>query len=469
MTGGFVLYLYDELRRDFPSVEPMDFYRAIFPLGELEEQGVYEDGKYCGIALEITKHKKKNGAPLVKRYSVTDGLDEIDGLLWVNDSFCLMAPISYAGKTRHSSNARYMYALCVEIDNLKENGKVQEGYKNLMHQIDKELLPRPTYIVASGTGLHLYYLWDFPLPLFPNVVKELQKYKRRLTTELWNRYITTSYRKEDVQQESIFQAFRMPGTITKSGGRVEVFETGERVSIEYMNQFVPERFRMEEKLDYKSKISLKKAQELYPEWYEKRIVQGKAKGHWTCNKGLYNWWKERIESEIKVGHRYYALMLLCIYGIKCDIDEEELRDDCYKLMEVFEELTPAGSDNQFTEKDVEDAFQAFYDKGYVTYPINSISKLSGLEIEKNKRNGRKRAEHVKLMNFVREEINGNKDWRNKDGRPDKRREVALFRRENPNGSKADCIRATGLDKKTVYKWWDEVAPAPIDYSEIYDL
>jgi len=23
----------------------------------------------------------------------------------------------------------------------------------------------------------------------------------------------------------------------------------------------------------------------------------------------------------------------------------------------------------------------------------------------------------------------------------------------PEGKKADCIRDTGLDKKTVYKWW----------------
>lgn len=463
------MYLYDELRRDFPAVDPMDFYRDIFPLGELAEQGVYEEGKYCGIALEITKEKRKKGGPVVRRYSVTDGLDEIDGLLWVNDSFCLMAPISYAGKTRHSVNARYMYALCVELDNLKENGKEQVGYHNLMHQIEVEMLPRPTYIVASGSGLHLYYLWEFPLPLFPNVVKELQKYKRRLTTEIWNRYITNSWRKEDVQQESIFQAFRMPGTITKKGGRVEVFETGERVSIAYMNQFVPESCQMTEYLGYRSTVSLKKAKELYPDWYERRIVQGQKKGTWTCKRAVYDWWKKRIKSEIKVGHRYYALMLLCIYAIKCDIDEEELCDDCYELMEIFDQLTPAGSENSFTEEDVEDALQSFYDKGLVTYPINSIANRSGLTIEKNKRNGRKQEVHLKIMSATRDVLYPDGTWRNKDGRPDKRTEIALFRRENPNGSKAECIRATGLSKPTVYKWWDDCEPQSIDYKEIFDL
>ena len=43
--------------------------------------------------------------------------------------------------------------------------------------------------------------------------------------------------------------------------------------------------------------------------------------------------------------------------------------------------------------------------------------------------------------------------RNKDGRPDKQKIVEEWRKSHPDGKKADCIRDTGLDKKTVYKWW----------------
>ena len=445
--------LADELRKQYESLNPMDFYRDIFPLGELAEQGEYQKGKYCAIALEICKEKKEDGSPLVRRYSVTDGLDEIDALMWKNDNFCLMAPISYAGKTRKSINARYMYALCVEIDNLKVENKRQEGFINLMHQIDKGFLPRPTYIVASGNGLHLYYLWDSPLPLFSNVVKELQKYKRRLTIELWNRYITTSYKEQDIQQESIFQAFRMPGTITKNGDRVEVFSVGDRVSIDYMNGFVSPEFRMDSNIDYHSNLSLSKAKELYPEWYEKRVINKEPKGSWTCNRAVYDWWLNRIEYEIRVGHRYYALMLLCIYAIKCDISEDELRKDCYRLLDVFDSLTPDGSSNSFTEKDVEDALQSFYDKGLVTYPRNSVSKLSGLYIEPNKRNGRKQENHLQLARAMKkakselgEDVLG--------GRPQLIDTVFQWRLANPSGTKAQCIRETKLSKPTVYKWWN---------------
>ena len=63
------------------------------------------------------------------------------------------------------------------------------------------------------------------------------------------------------------------------------------------------------------------------------------------------------------------------------------------------------------------------------------------------------------MNFVRDELNGNKDWREGNGRPQgssKEKEVVrAWREQNPQGKKADCIRETKLSKPTVYKWWEK--------------
>ena len=36
-------------------------------------------------------------------------------------------------------------------------------------------VPRPTYIVSSGTGIHLYYVFKEAIPMFPNIVKEIDK------------------------------------------------------------------------------------------------------------------------------------------------------------------------------------------------------------------------------------------------------------------------------------------------------
>ena len=40
------------------------------------------------------------------------------------------------------------------------------------------------------------------------------------------------------------------------------------------------------------------------------------------------------------------------------------------------------------------------------------------------------------------------------GRPTKEAAVKEWRRLNPKGTKADCIRETQISKKTVYKYWE---------------
>jgi hypothetical protein len=360
-----------------------------------------------------------------------------------------------------------MYGLVLELDNLLV-GKdgTQKGLKNLIGQWSEQThwIPRPTYTVASGNGLHLYYLFEQGIPLFPNVVKELQAYKRELTRMIWNRHTTVDYKEENIQFESIFQAFRMVGTITKKGDRVHAFRTGERVSIEYMNSFIlPETKKKHPETQitmiYKSKLTLAEARKKYPDWYERRIERKEPKGHWICKRDLYDWWKRKIEVEAVVGHRYYCLMMLSIYAIKCDISREELEADCLELAEVFESRTKS-EDNHFTHKDVLDALQSFEDKGLITYPVNSISNRSGIPIEKNKRNGLKQDQHLYLARRRKEDMKAlGLPMKAPEGRPkgssQQKKLVEAWQEIHPDGKKADCIRDTGLSKPTVYRWWKE--------------
>lgn len=433
--------LADKLRSKFEPVEPMVFYREIFPEGELDDWGANTRGKYTGIAIELLDQT-------IHRYTVTDELDTIDELLH-SKGFCILAPISYAGKKRKSENARFMYALVVELDNLI----VENGLERLINQWSERVgwIPRPTYTVASGNGLHLYYLFEKPVPLFHNVVKELQRFKRELTEKIWNRHVTTDTG-DKIQHESIFQPFRMVGTLTKQGDITEAFRTGDPVSIEYMNHFVSPENQITQ--IYKSRCTLKEAESKYPVWFDKRIVQRQPKGRWVCKRDLYDWWKRRIEAEAVVGHRYYCMMILAIYAVKCNISQEELEKDCFELMEIFERKTD-DPDNHFTEKDVISALQSFEDKGVVTYPLNSIINRSGLQIERNKRNGRKQAQHLQIARAMRavkgqigEPVSGG-------GRPSKQDIVKEWQQQNPEGRKIDCIRQTGLSKPTVLKWWNE--------------
>ncbi|CRI74201.1 Uncharacterised protein [Chlamydia trachomatis] len=147
--------------------------------------------------------------------------------------------------------------------------------------------------------------------------------------------------------------------------------------------------------------------------------------------------------------------MLSIYAIKCgrNVSEEELIKDAYSFLDKFDAMSIEET-NRFTEKDVMDALQAYYDKDLVTYPIGSIAYNSGIPIKQNKRNGRKRAEHIRLMNFVRDELNQNKTWNKEgNGRKPKKDIVQQWRLENPDGRKIDCERETGLSRHTVLKWW----------------
>ena len=154
-----------------------------------------------------------------------------------------------------------------------------------------------------------------------------------------------------------------------------------------------------------------------------------------------------------VGKRYYCIMCLAIYAKKCGIDFERLQKDAYELQERFDELTE-DEDNHFTKKDVRDALEAYKDE-FCTLPINSIVHFSGIPIEKNKRNGRTQAEHVKLMNFVRDEINGNKDWRNKDGRPSYREAVFKFLDLNPKATAVEFCELTNMSRAVFFKYKKE--------------
>ena len=445
--------LTEYLRGLFQELEPIEFYRFIFRDGELQQKEIYEKGKYNGIVVEVTKEKRFNGEEKILRHTITDDLDKIKEIT-ERDNFCLMSPISYIGKARKSENARCLYALAIDLDGIiiKEDGD-PAGLKTLFHQIENlKRIPMPTVVVSSGTGIHLYYIFEEPIMLFKNVIKQLQKYKKELTRIVWQGYITNL--EDNVQYESLFQGFRMVGTITKKGERARAFLTGKKINMDYLNSFVRDEFKVIE-FSYKSKLSLAKAKEKFPEWYEKRIVKKEPKGTWTTNRAVYDWWKRRIIEEVKTGHRYYCLMMLAVYARKAGIEHEELENDAFKLMELFDML-PASADNPFNEKDVIDALQAYEDR-YITYPINSISYLTDIHIEKNKRNYRKQKDHIVLMNTMKglkkqlgEEI--------KEGRPKgsytKEETVKRYREANPNARKSDCIKETGISKMTVYKWWN---------------
>lgn len=443
----------DYMSQNYTEIPPKAFYRAIFPKGELERRGKYEPGKYNAVAVELLPKGQKGNA---RRYLITDDLEYIDKLL-EKDNFIIISPVSYAGRTRESKYARYIYAIAIDLDGTE----TRQQLNDLFYQMQNDILPTPTYTVASGTGLHLYYQLESPVPCFENITKQLHTLKQELTKRIWNRYTTSLYNKPQLQ--SLFQGFRLVGGVTKTGSRTKAFITGKPVSIEYLNNFVEKKYQVKE-FTYKSELPLTKAKEKYPEWYEERVIKKQPKGTWTCKHDLYSWWLERLKAGATVGHRYYCIMCLAIYAKKSGVSKEELEQDAFNLVDDMDKLT-TDEDNHFTRADILAALE-MYNDNYFTFPIHSISELTAIPIERNKRNYQKQVWHLEEARAIRDirmKRQGRK-WTDGNGRKPKNGIVEQWRYEHPTGSKADCIRDTGLSRPTVKKYWNSAEK----YSKLFE-
>ena len=435
----------------FPEVAAPDFYRELFPSGSLEKEGEEIEGKYRGIALRI-----KDGKP--HRYFISDGLEILDKTNQATpEDFWLASPVSYAGRTQRQNMARFLYAVAIDLDKVRiEDQQHPRGLEAMWNQIGGQHQPRPTFIVSSGSGLHMYYLLERPVAMYKPVIRQLQRFRHDLIDKVWSSFVTEDW--ERPQYESVTQCFRMVGTYSKDGRRVRAWRTGERVSIDYLNRWVKPENRLTD-VTYQSRLTLDEAKKKYPDWYQKRIVEGRPRGSWTVKPALYEWWRDQKLDEAKIGHRYYYLMCLAIYAMKCGIDEEQLHADAWRLVPILKEQDSAK--NPLLESDVAKALQ-MYDADYQTFPRDVIAFRTGIRIDPNKRNYQKQADHLeeaRALRDIRQRRAGTRwtDGNSRKGIPNKRhpkREAVLkWRAANPEGTPKDCISALGISKNTVYKWW----------------
>ena len=58
----------------------------------------------------------------------------------------------------------------------------EEQLSWILERLDNPHFPRATYIVNSGFGLHLYYLFQKPIPLYKSIHKRLNALKHEITS-----------------------------------------------------------------------------------------------------------------------------------------------------------------------------------------------------------------------------------------------------------------------------------------------
>lgn len=440
------------LENQFEEISGEEFYEEIFPDNERSGEQNEDYSKPNAIFLWRDESRQRRRIMLQDTWA-EDYLEYVDG-----NPRALCSGLVYRGRANKLANAQKMNAMIFDLD-----GVGDDELRNLLYRSGKpadliRTMPMPTYLVASGTGLHVYYVLEEPMDLFPATKRQLKDLKDDLTYRLWDYGGTTKL--EDVQYQSIAQTFRMVGSINeKYGNRIRAFRTGAPVSLETLNEYA---MKPESRVDptckrIKGMTPIVEAKKKWPDWYQKNVVEGKeyserwdiaGKVHGSDPYALYHWWI-RQTGQIKGGHRYFFMFCLVAYARKCNVPYSKLKDD---MKEVFERLKTVDHIAPLTEEDMKAALNS-WKKDLFNLRLDDIEKLTALRLPRNKRNGRKQAIHLERARAVQLIDYPGGSWRNKDGRPKKQQIVEEWQALHPAGRKADCIKETGLSKPTVYKWW----------------
>lgn len=446
----------------YPEAEPMDFYRDLFPAGSLASDKETR-GAYAGILVRCLY--LPDGTEKAERHFVFDELLNIRNTVTIDAAMGnvtdLLSPVSYAGRRPRLDRAHELFALVFDLDGLTVEGGAPVGLEDLMFQMEdleerSALVPTPTYIVSSGTGLHLYYMLDEPIRMWPNVCEALSAYRNALTRRLWNRYVTDL--SDEPQLEGVVQAFRMVGSRSKSGDQIiRAFKTGGRVSMAYMNGFVPEGERVDSSLWHASH-TLEEARALWPEWDPewRRKAATAPTCPWRVKRDLYDWWRRRVESgEPFEGNRYWCLFVAACYASKCpDVTYEELEAWAHSVRPVLDRLTKRAG-NEFTDEDVEAAIAVYGNPISVKLRRDKVREKTQLPMPVNKRNGRKQALHLRMarsnLEILSEDAGHALQGRPK-GSGTKASLVRDYARAHPGESHSAIARALGVSRPTVIKW-----------------
>ena len=427
---------------DGKKSSPDELYTALFHLGEhyIQRTGEYraEGSKdFKGNPMiYVNDDEKYKGS--MKRYILLEDtlLQQLEEARKQPSN--LINAISYYGRKKDKEHADRCFGLIFDIDKINE-----KTLNTFLYGCFNSVYPCPNYLVfsKSGAGMHLYYIFDEPVRLYPKIKVQLKSLKYDLIRRLWNQHTSLE---ENIQYQSYDQSFMVAGTKET----MKIYRLNDKLwNVSELSEWVESKFDSSE-LWEENAHTLEEAKKLYPQWYEKVIVNGdKTKGHWVCKRDVYDWWLDKMTKGATFGHRYWCVMMLVIYAVKCGVPYEEVREKAYELIPFMNAINP---EEPFTESDVKSALEC-YDVQFATFPIDDISRLSNIEIQKNKRNGRNQEQHMQIMRAIQQITNP--DWREGNGRPSAQQTVVKWRQLHPEGRPKDCIADTGLNKNTVYKWW----------------
>ena len=355
-------------------------------------------------------------------------------------NYVLMGGTVYFNQFISKATAKEIYALIIDMDNVY-SGILQLALQNDWKRAGGESVPQPTYIVNSGTGLHLYFLLDTPLQCYHSQLVQIDQLYRKLAE-----METTGYNYLQKSVQWFGQDFRMAGSCGKNGWENTVFKIGQRWSADQLGKAVGlsgVHFYSEGEPRVKPKVGT-----------QQRTSKFKRTGY-HLNSRVYETSVDRCRSETHEGHRYTSMCALSVLAYKCNIPLSRLEKDLKSLIPFYNRK----AERKMRENEIYSAMKMYNSKALTT-PRERTEEWLEWEFVGAKRNGRRQDVHIKTVNamrkFRRDEL-GEDEYKN-NGRPigsgTAQQRVQQWRSEHPDGSKSQCKSDTGLSYPTIRKWWD---------------
>lgn len=370
-----------------------------------------------------------------------------------NRNDMLMGGCTYFNNWISKKSAKDIFSFIIDMDNVY-SGTLLNALRQDWKTANGEVLPMPTYIVNSGTGLHLYFVLTEPIPNYKATTENLDKLYRALAIQQTTKRV---YLQKQVQWFG--QDFRMAGGMNKYEWKNTVFRVGEKWDIDELGKAVG--------LKDVHFIRYGEPRTKKPRTEQKTRYKRVKRQGWRTNRAFYDCALQNCRAKTKEGNRYTSMCALSVIAWKCNVPQEELEKDLLSLLPDYNK----GATRQIKEKEIYSAMKMYNSKAILTQR-ERLEDWQGWEYNPIPRNKRKQAEHLHAEYWINEkgrpEVNTCKQNRElalkfmRDngeikGRPKAEQMVKEWREKNPDGTKAECIKETGLSKPTVYKWWEDRA------------
>ena len=155
------------------EVSALEVYSDVFHLGEgliQKESDETRNMKANPLAYWSNKTEKQGHYRILFEDTFPEILKELQ-----EADFCIVNGLSYFGRRNRQANASKMFALIFDLDGVSDS-----NLNNFMSgAVRAGAYPVPNYVILSGHGVHLYYVFEDPVPLYPNIKIQLKELNRK--------------------------------------------------------------------------------------------------------------------------------------------------------------------------------------------------------------------------------------------------------------------------------------------------